>query len=340
MTREHVVITHRVSCEVLELLSERCQVSVNSTRETWPRNEIMRMTKYADALMAFMPDVVDEEFLSACPRLKVVAAALKGYDNFDVRAMTERGIWFTIVPDLLTEPTAELAVALLLGLTRRVLEGDDFGRSGAFHGWRPELYGTSLSERRIGVVGMGAVGRGVVRRLAGFGMEIHYYDPRRLNKSEEIQLRLTYLSLIQLLSLSDFVILCAPLAADNFHLLNERTIAAMKPGSYLVNVGRGSVVDEQAVAKALDSGQLAGYAADVFELEDAGRVNRPDCIPTALLQNRSKTLFTPHLGSAVADVRRKIELRAALNILQALRGETPRDAVNRPARMREISPSL
>ncbi len=300
----------------------------------------MRMIKYADALMAFMPDVVDEEFLSACPRLKVVAAALKGYDNFDVRAMTERGIWFTIVPDLLTEPTAELAVALLLGLTRRLLEGDDFVRSGAFRGWRPELYGTGLHDRPVGIIGMGAVGRAIARRLSGFGIEIHYYDSRPLEKSDELDQRVTYLPLNQLLRVSDFVILCVPLAADSFHLLNERAIAAMKPGSYLVNVGRGSVVDEQAVAKALDSGQLAGYAADVFEMEDAQRVNRPDCIPTALLKNRSKTLFTPHLGSAVADVRRRIELRAALNILQALRGATPRDAINRPQRMREISPSL
>lgn len=300
----------------------------------------MRMTQYADALMAFMPDVVDEEFLSACPRLKVVVAALKGYDNFDVRAMTERGIWFTIVPDLLTEPTAELAVALLLGLTRRVLEGDDFVRSGTFHGWRPELYGTGLHERPVGIIGIGAVGRAIARRLAGFGMEIHYYDSRPLEKFESLDQRVTYLPFNQLLRVSDFIILCVPLAADTFHLLNERAIAAMKPGSYLVNVGRGSVVDELAVAKALDSGQLAGYAADVFEMEDTQRVNRPDYIPTALLKNRSSTLFTPHLGSAVADVRRRIELRAALNILQALRGETPRDAVNRPQRMREISPSL
>jgi phosphonate dehydrogenase len=290
--------------------------------------------------MAFMPDVLDEEFLGVCPRLKVVAAALKGYDNFDVPAMTRRGIWFTLVPDLLTDPTAELAVALLLGLARRVLEGDAFMRSGEFHGWRPELYGTGLHERAVGIIGMGAVGRAVARRLAGFGMEIHYYDPRRLNRFDEIHLGVTYLPLDHLLSLSSFVILCAPLAADNFHLLNQRTIAAMKPGAYLVNVGRGSVVDEQAVAEALDSGRLAGYAADVFEMEDALRPERPDSIPKALLENRSKTLFTPHLGSAVADVRRKIELRAALNILQALRGETPRDAVNHPERMRDISPCL
>jgi phosphonate dehydrogenase len=340
MTRPHVVITHWVHPEVVEFLSERCQVSANPTRKTRLRGEVLRMAKNADALMAFMPDIVDEQFLNACPRLKVVAAALKGYDNFDVPAMTRRGIWFTIVPDLLTAPTAELAVALLLGLTRRVLEGDEFVRGGDFRGWRPELYGADLSERLLGIVGMGAVGRAIALRLAGFGMEIHYYDSRRLRQSEEIDLGLNYLPLDELLSLSDFVILCVPLAANSFHLLNERTLAAMKPGSYLVNIGRGSVVDEQAVARALDSGQLGGYAADVFELEDAGRLNRPDSIPPTLLQNRSKTLFTPHLGSAVADVRRKIELRAALNILEALRGEIPRDAVNRPSRVREISPSL
>src|SRR3990170_4191382 len=188
MRRHHVVVTHLVDSEVLQLLGERCQVSANSTRGSWPRHEVLRMTQSADALLAFMPDIVNAEFLGACPRLKVVAAALKGYDNFDVSAMTERGIWFTVVPDLLTEPTAELAVALLLGLTRRILEGDDFVRSGEFRGWRPELYGAGLHERAVGIIGMGAVGRAVARRLAGFDMEVHYYDHRRLHKLDEIHL--------------------------------------------------------------------------------------------------------------------------------------------------------
>jgi phosphonate dehydrogenase len=337
--KPRIAVTHSIHDEVLDLLTRSCEVSVNPTRETLPRREMLRLARDADGLMAFMPDIIDEEFLASCPRLKVIAAALKGFDNFDLQAMTRRGVWLTIVPDLLTIPTAELAIALLLGLTRRVFEGDRFVRSGQFKGWRPELYGAGLSGKILGIIGMGAIGRALFHRLAGFDMEILYYDRQRLQQAQEADWGLNYAPLAQLLERSDFVILCVPLKGDTFHLINAQTLAAMKPGSFIVNVCRGSVVDEQAVAGALDSDHLAGYAADVFEMEDCQRVNRPGEIPQSLIEKRSNTLFTPHLGSAVEEVRRKIELRAALNILQVLSGDIPRDAVNRPARIREISES-
>ena len=325
-----VTITHLIHAEIVELLRQTCAVIVNDSRVTWSRQELLEKAQRADALMVFMPDVIDEEFLRRCPKLKIIAAALKGYDNFDVQAMSRRGIWFTIVPDLLTVPTAELAVTLLLGLTRRVLDGDRFVRSGNFTGWRPELYGTGLTGRVLGLEGMGAVGRAVAQRLIGFDVKIVYHDPYRSKPDDELDWGPSVVSLRQLWEQSDFIILAAPLLDGTFHLINDVTLAAMKPGSYLVNIGRGSVVDEGAVARALDSGKLAGYAADVFELEDLQRQDRPKSIPQTLLDNPSQTLFTPHLGSAVDEVRHQIELRAARNILQALRGEVPDDAVNEP----------
>lgn len=338
--RPRVAVTHWVHPEVLALLRRSCEVSANPGHETLPRDEVLQMAKDAEGLMAFMPDIIDEEFLRVCPRLKIVAAALKGYDHFDVQAMTRRGIWFTMVPDLLTSPTAELAVTLLLGLTRRVLEGDRWVRSGHFVGWRPELYGTDLRSRIAGIVGMGAIGRALAKRLAGFEMEILYYDRCRLPDYEEINRGLTYVSLDQLLGLSDFVILCVPLDDDTFHLIDPRRLRMMKPKSYLVNVCRGSVVDEDAVANALKTGQLAGYAADVFEMEDLKRANRPCAVNPSLVENESQTLFTPHVGSAVADIRRRIELRAALNILDGLQGKMPRDAVNHPSLASSLSIDL
>lgn len=326
--RPKVVITHWVHPEVIELLSRHSEVVANSNRDTLPTEEIQRLARDADALLAFMPDIVDKEFLDACPRLKIVAAALKGYDNFDVSELNRRGIWFTMVPDLLTEPTAELAVALLLGLIRNLLPGDAFVRGGQFTGWRPELYGTGLGGRTGGILGLGAIGRAVAKRLAGFEMQLLYFDRERLMESQERKFRIAYTPLAELLSLSDFVILCVPLSADTFHLIDCNAIHQMKPGSYLVNVSRGSVVDEEAVGAALIGGHLSGYAADVFELEDSSRSNPPKRIPHCLIENRAQTLFTPHLGSAVDDVRRKVELRAASNILQALHGEVPKDAIN------------
>jgi phosphonate dehydrogenase len=325
-----IVVTHWVHPEVTELLSQSGAVIGNPTRETLPRGEIIRLTRDADALLAFMPDVVDQAFLDACPKLKIVAAALKGFDNFDVQAMAQRGIWFTMAPDLLTVPTAELAITLLLNLARRILPGDRFVRSGQFTGWRPELYGTGLSGSTVGIVGMGAIGQAIVQRLANFEVKFLYYDRQRLSADRERDAALRYQNLSDLLSLSDFVILSVPLVTETLHLIDGAAIQQMKRGSYLINICRGSVVNEAVIAAALDSGQLAGYAADVFELEDSCRSDRPQSIPTSLIDNEAQTLFTPHLGSAVDEVRRQIELRAAHNILQALRGETPIDAVNAP----------
>ena len=325
-----LVITHWVHPEVIDLLQQTCEVIANTTRQTLPREEILKRARDARAIMVFMPDSIDEEFLQGCPDLRVVGSALKGYDNFDVSACTRRGIWFTIVPDLLTVPTAELTVGLLIGLTRNLSEGDRLIRSGNFRGWRPLLYGTGLAGRTTGIIGMGAVGQALAARLTGFGMKLFYADPYPLTHECEKTWGLTRVPLETLLGISDFVIPMVPLTPETVHLINRETISAMKPGSYLINCCRGSVVDEQAVADALSSEHLAGYAADVFEMEDWARMDRPRNIPRALLENVRRTFFTPHLGSAVDDIRREIAFEAAKNILLALKGDVPGGAINHP----------
>jgi phosphonate dehydrogenase len=324
--------------EVIALLKPRCEVVPNDTRESWPRAEVIRLAADADALMVFMPDSVDEAFLRACPRLKIVSAALKGYDNFDVEACTRLGVWFAIAKALLTAPAAELAVGLLIGIARRVLEGERMVRAGEFQGWRPVLYGAGLAGRTAGIIGMGAIGRAVAGRLAAFEMDIVYFDPKPIPEGETDHGLSRAARLEELLDRSDFVLCAAPLTADTRHLLGAEAIARMKSGSYLVNIGRGSVVDEEAVAAALGTGHLAGYAADVFAFEDWARPDRPEGIPPALLDCRGKTLFTPHLGSAVDEIRRNIALEAARNILQALIGERPAGAINDPPRLRGARP--
>ncbi len=324
-----VVITHWVHPGVIRLLEQSCEVIPNTTRETLPREEILRRAQDAHAIMVFMPDTIDDDFLAACPNLKIVAASLKGYDNFDVESCTRRGIWFTIVSDLLTIPTAELAVGLLIGLARRMLDGDRFIRTGEFRGWRPRLYGTGLAGRCLGIVGMGDVGQAIAKRLSGFDAALLYTDPLSLPRHEEEARKLSHVPLDVLLALSDFVLLSVPLSPDTRHLIDEKALAKMKPGSFLINVGRGSVVDEQAVAFAVQSGHLAGYAADVFEFEDWVRKDRPPTVPLSLLEMTGATFLTPHLGSAVEDVRREIALEAARSILQAFAGIKPEGAINR-----------
>ncbi|MEL4896840.1 phosphonate dehydrogenase, partial [Crocosphaera sp. Alani8] len=287
-----VVITHWVHPEIIDLLSDRTTVIANQSKETISRTEIIRRAEKAEGLMVFMPDSIDDQFLAACPQLKVIAGALRGYDNFDVAACTQRKIWFTIVPELLAAPTAELTVGLLINLGRRMLEGDDLVRSGQFQGWRSQLYSTGLENQNIGIVGMGQLGKALAQRLAGFDSNLFYCDPIPLDAELERTWKIEKLSWQSLLKQSKYLILNVPLQPETFHLINPNTIAQMPPGSYLINPCRGSVVDEEAVSQAINSGHLAGYAADVFEMEDWARKDRPQQIPPSLLNNRTSTFFT------------------------------------------------
>jgi phosphonate dehydrogenase len=335
--KPNVVLTHKVHPEVIQRLETVANVKPNLSCDTLSRNEILSRCADADAMMVFMPDRIDESFLAACPKLKIISAALKGYDNFDVAACTRRGIWFSIVYDLPTIPTAELTIALLLGLTRHMAEGDRRVRSGGFRGWRPELYGTGLTGRTVGIIGMGAVGRAIAQRLSGFDVQIIYSDQVVLADEQRQAWGARQVELDELLATSDFVVPMLPMTPGTLHLLDADAIAKMRPGSYLVNACRGSVVDELAVVEALKSGQLAGYAADVFEMEEWARPGRPTAIPQELLDNTHQTFFTPHLGSAVQEVRLQIEHEAASNIIQVLNGERPSGAVNRPIFQKEAA---
>ena len=314
---------------MLERLEQSCELITNQSDTTLPAAEVKARAATADGMMVFMPDRVSEEFLAGCPKLKVIGAALKGYDNFDVEACTRHGVWLTFVPDLLTVPTAELTIGLTISLIRHVRAADEYVRSGQFRGWQPMFYGLGIADATVGIVGMGPIGKAVATRLKGWGATLLYSQPDALPAAEEETLGVARKSLEELLGQADIVILALPLNKQTLHTMNAARLALMKPGAYLINPCRGSVVQEAAVLEALESGQLGGYAADVFEMEDWAREDRPQEIcPT--LRAHPNTLFTAHIGSAVQDVRLMIEQRAADNILQALQGERPQDAANLP----------
>ena len=323
-----VVVTNWIHDDVAALLRRTFDVVTNASREPFAPEALIAHARDAHALLAFMPDAVDARFLDACPKLRIVACALKGFDNFDIAACTRRGVLVTYVDDLLTAPTAELAVGLMIALTRNILAGDAHIRSGAFRGWRPHLYGGSIDGATIGVLGMGAVGKAITHRLTGFRCRILYDDTRRLPPHEEDALRATRCARHELLAESDFVVTVMPLTPQTHHVIDAAALARMKPGAYLVNPGRGSLVDENAVADALESGRLAGYAADVFEMEDWARPDRPVTINPRLVALRDKTVLTPHLGSAVARIRREIEREAAQSIIDFFAHGTARNAIN------------
>jgi phosphonate dehydrogenase len=310
--RPRVVVTQPLHERVLRLLQESLDVVMNPGPEPWSSNTLHQNLADADGLMAFMTDRVSAETLAAAPRLKVIACALKGYDNFDLQACKQSGVRVSYVPDLLTEPTAELALGLAIAAGRNIMAGDAKVRVG-FQGWRPNLYGKGLHGSVASVIGLGAVGLAIAERLQGFGcskvlgVDLH---SRRMFVQQ--------VSLLEAFAQSDFVFLALPLSPHTRHLIDAALLRHAKPHMVLVNVGRGSVVRESDVADALIGGHLGSYAADVFELEDWGLDDRPRDIDARLISHPA-TVFTPHLGSAVKNVRLAIEEQAAAHLLCGLR---------------------
>jgi phosphonate dehydrogenase len=325
MTQEtKIVITNQLHDEVKARLEQHGQVDINTSVEPWPAQELGARLQSASAMMGFMTDSVDAAMLRHAPELKIIACALKGYDSFDVPACNEQGVWVSIVPDLLTEPTAELALGLAISLARQVRAGDALVRAEAYRGWRSQLFGTGLADSTVAVIGLGMVGSAIVARLAGFGCrKILGVDPQATHPHAQPT------ALSKALRDADFVFVAAPLTGSSRHLLGKPELAQSKAGQFIINVGRGSVVDERALARALQSGHIGGYAADVFECEDWALPDRPTAIAPQLLA-LPNTLFTPHLGSAVSTVRLAIEHRAADNIIAVLEGRDPPDAINKP----------
>ena len=321
-TNPKVVVTARAFPQTADLLSSAgLNVVSNQSTEPWTREELISHAHDAQAILAFMTDSVDEDLLDACPNLQLIACALKGYDNFCVDLCAERGVAVTAVPDLLTEPTAELALLLALGLGRRIREADDVVRSGRFQGWRPTLYGTGLAGATVGIYGAGAVGQAVAKRIRGFGPKRIIYRDIAAAPATNVEPQMESAdNLDELMQQCDFVFVCTPLNKTTFHAIDAEILAKAKPGLLLANVSRGSCVDEGAVADALHSGLLGGYAADVFEFEDWILDGRPKDIDPRLMSH-PRTLFSPHLGSAVTTTRRDIELAAAEEIVRWSRSE-------------------
>jgi len=324
-----VVVTHWVHPEVRAHLQRFATIRVpEHPGVVWSREQVIAEASDAEALITSMADTVDAALLAACPRLRIIAATLKGYDNYDAEACTRAGVWLCIVPDTIIAPTAELTIGLTLDLLRNIRHGDAVVRGGHFAGWRPQLYGATLRGAAVGIIGMGQLGTAVADLLAPFGIaRLRYTDQHKASATSPCGTIYEQVELAELMSNSTVVLTLLPLTTSTHHLIDAQALARLRPASYLINVGRGSVVDEHAILDALDNGRLAGYAADVFEMEDWALPTRPDRIPPRLRQH-PHTTFTPHLGSAVDSVRRAMSLTAAEQVRQALHGQPPHHAVN------------
>ena len=281
-------------------------------------DELRSIVRGADAVLCLLTDAVDDSVLDAAGSCKVFANMAVGYNNIDVAAATRRGILVTNTPGVLTDCTADLTWALILGVTRRVAEGDREMRAGRFPGWGPlYMLGGDVAGRTIGLVGPGRIATAVARRAKGFDMRIVYHGRRPSPDLDAIGAEAVGLD--RLLAESDFVSLHVPLSDATRHLIDARAIARMKPSAYLINTSRGPVVDEAALVRALRSGTIAGAGLDVYEDEPRMADGLADC-PTALL--------LPHLGSATRDTRAAMSRIAAENLVEALEGRRPPNLVN------------
>jgi glyoxylate reductase len=291
------------------------RVVANGEDRVLDPSELRALVIDAAALVCTLSDRVDDAVLDAAPHLRVVANVAVGFDNVDVAALRARGVEVTTTPDVLTEATADMAWALLLAAARRLGEGDRLVRTGTWAGWTPtQLLGQPVWGRRLGIVGLGAIGRAVARRARGFGMDVAYSGRRRLEPEAEAELGVVHLELDELFAASDVVSLHAPLGPDTRHLVDARRLALMKPTAVLVNTGRGALVDEAALVRALDEGRLFAAGLDVFERE-------PTVHPGLL--GRDDVVLAPHLGSATTEARAAMVDLCVRNVLEVLAGRPP-----------------
>lgn len=296
-----VLVTQAIASEALAILEKSgVEVDLRVGDGPMPRAELLDRVRGCDGILCMLTDRIDGELLDAGP-VRAVSNHAVGYDNVDVEAARARGVSVAFTPGILTEASADFAMALILAVTRRVVEGDRLARSGTWAGWRPlELLGLELQGARLGIVGMGRIGRAVARRAEAFGMEV--VGTRRRSG----------LPLDALLRTSDVVSLHCPLTPETHHLVDAAALARMRPGSYLVNTARGPVVDEDALVAALERGHLAGAALDVHEHEPAVHPG---------LRALDNVVLAPHIASAGHDTRRRAGLLAARALVAGLRGE-------------------
>lgn len=309
-----IAVTGRLPEPALELLGGTGDLAVADTGAPLPRERLLAHVAGATAIVCFLFDRVDAELLDAAgPGLVVVANVAVGYDNVDLEAAASRGVAVSNTPGVLDDATADLAMALLLAAARRLGEGERLVRAGRPWAWGMEfMLGRDLRGKRLGIVGLGAIGGLVARRASAFGIEIVYSNRSAADPALVAELGAERLELDELLASSDFVSLHTPLTAQTRGLISAERLALMKPEAILVNTARGQVVDEAALAAALREGRLAAAGLDVYEHE-------PRVHPELLeLEN---VILLPHLGSATVETREAMATLAARNAVAALRGE-------------------
>ncbi len=320
MTKARVFVTRPTFEAARKLLNERFDAEYWTNPERISRGELLKRVADKDALVCLLTEKVNEELLATAPRLRIAATISVGFDNIDVAACTRRKVVATNTPGVLDETTADFTWALLMGVARRLIEGDQLARSGAWKGWDlDQLCGGDIWGKTLGILGFGRIGRGVARRALGFRMRVIYHDAIRAPAEVERELNAEFTERDRVIAEADFLSLHVPLLPETRHLISTPQFAQMKPTAFLINASRGPVVDEAALVAALEAGQIAGAALDVYE-------NEPKVHPG--LVGRKNVVLAPHIASASLETRTKMAVMAAENVIALFSGRRPPNTLN------------
>jgi glyoxylate reductase len=315
-----VFVTQPIAPSALTRLRAIASVKINTdSSKIIAKGKLIAAVRQCDILFALLHDRVDRAVLSANPKLRAVASMTITPDNIDVAEATRRGIPVTVVPPIVAEATADLHFGLMIAVARRMVEGAALVRAGKFPGSQSNLLaGSFVHGKTIGLIGAGRIGQATARRARGFGMRILYWGPRRKPEAER-EIGMEYVTLDRLLAESDFVSLHPALNAETRHMISDKEFAKMKPSAFIINTARGAVIDEKALVRALKQKKIAGAGLDVFEHEPK--------LPPAL-KTMKNVVLTPHLGSAVMEVRDRLANIVVDNIQALIDGRVPPNCVN------------
>lgn len=317
---KNVFITRKIPQGGIDLLIRKgFNVEVFKEDRSILKEELLSKIKTTDALLPLLTDEISAEIIQAGEKLKIIANHAVGFNNIDLEEATRRKIVVTNTPGILTEATADLTMALMLSISKRIVEGDFMTRSGKFHGWDPLLLlGSEISGKTIGIIGAGRIGAAVAKRASGFGMKILYSDNVN-SKYIDSDLKGKKVLLTELLENSDYVSIHVPLTDSTFHLIDRVQLLQMKNSAFLINTSRGAVVNEAALVEALSNKWIAGAGLDVYEFEPK---------LTDGLAELKNTVLLPHIGSATLETRTKMAIMAAKNIITFFEGKKPPNIIN------------
>ena len=319
--RPKVIVTRKLPDSIETRMAELFDVKLNLADKPMSADQLKTAVAEADVLVPTVTDTIDADVLAAAgEKLTLIANFGAGVDHIDLTAAKEHGIKVTNTPGVLTEDTADLTMALLLSVPRRLFEGEKILRSGDWTGWTPTfLMGSRIESKRLGIIGMGRIGRAVARRARAFNMAVHYHNRTQLPTDVEADLEATYWEdLDQMLARMDIVSVNCPLTADTHHLLNRARLKKLQPHAVIINTARGEIIDEEALADLIEVGRIAGAGLDVFEAEPT--IN-------AKLLELDNVVLLPHMGSATREGRTAMGEKVLINIQAYADGHRPPDRV-------------